>query len=164
MCRPILTLLAALSLLLASPIQATDLHRLWDDRCIECHDHAAAFARKHLTVVDGSLQGRHADRDLRLFLGNHFLDTSEVDAVYGMLLAQASTTPRFKEQCSACHQDAAQFARDSLVWRNQALYGRSTDRTVSDFLRQHRKLSAEDAAFFATLLERVAREVALPDG
>lgn len=163
MCYSIVPILAAFALLLPLPAHATDLHRLWDDRCIECHGHAASFSRQYLTVVDGTLQGRHPARDLRLFLRNHFLAAEEVEAVHAMLLAQASSNPQFKERCSGCHQSAAQFARDTLLFRSGVLYGRKSQQPVEEFLQSHRNNSAEDAAFFSALLTRVAREVEVPN-
>ncbi len=139
---------------------SADLHRLWDDRCIECHGHAAEFARQRLSVdADGRLQGGHPARDMKLFLSNHFLPLQDVDAVYAMLLAQAQTTPKFKQTCGGCHQSAAQFARDSLFLRSGVLYGRRSGQPVEAFLQDHRNLSGADAAFFAALLTRVANEV-----
>lgn len=154
--------LIACAALAVPAARATDLHRLWDDRCIECHGHAAEFARQYLTVVDGTLQGRHPARDLHLFLRNHFLSAQEVDAVYAMLQAQASTNPKFKETCGGCHGSAAQFARDSLLFRSGVLFGRTSDRPVEQFLQHHRDGTAADAAFFAALLSRVAGEVEVP--
>ena len=57
-----------------------DLHRMWDDRCFECHGHAAEFARRSLSVSSGELQGRHHIHDLRRFMRNHYVADSEIDA------------------------------------------------------------------------------------
>ncbi len=145
---------------LSGTAYCADLHRLWDDRCIECHGHAAEFARQHLTIAgNGRLQGSRPTRDMKLFLRNHFLSLQEVDAVYAMLLAQAAASPKFKETCAGCHQSAAEFVRDSLFLRSGVLYGRKSGQPVAAFLQHHRDLSAADAAFFAAVLTRVAGEV-----
>lgn len=98
----------------AAGADGLDLHRLWDDRCFECHGHAGAFVRKYLTVSGDALQDRHHVRDLRRFLGNHYLAKSEVDAVYGMLRGQASRQARLKNEFSRCHGTSADFVRESL--------------------------------------------------
>lgn len=138
---------------------APDLHRLWEDRCADCHGHAGDFARAHLQVVAGRLQGRHPERDLRVFLHNHYPPDGDIDALYAMLLAQTGNAARFKTQCSGCHGSAAEFVRTALERRDGVLFGRGSGQPLAEFLKGHRRLSAEEAAFFSELLERVAREV-----
>ncbi len=140
---------------------AVDLHRLWDGRCAECHGHSAEFARSLLTVNEGRLAGRHHRDDLATFLHNHYLAGSHVDEVYAMLLAQVVTPPRFAEECRTCHGSAADFARDSLVFRDGVLHGRASGEPVRAFLAGHRGLEDADAEFFAEMLDRVAREVGM---
>jgi hypothetical protein len=139
-----------------------DLHRLWDDRCFECHGHAGEFARRTLSVSSGELQGRHHVHDLRRFMYNHYLAGSEVDAVYSMLLAQASKQARFKEECSNCHDTAATFVRRSLELRDGVLYSRKLGLPVPRFLEHHRELDTDDIGFYTELLTRVAHEVYRP--
>jgi hypothetical protein len=139
-----------------------DLHWLWDDRCEECHGHSGEFAREFLNISGEELQGRHHKHDLRRFLGNHYLASEEVDAVYAMLLAQAGNPPRFGDECASCHGTAAGFARASLEFREGLLYGRDSGSPVSGFLEQHRSLSREDVQYFTALLTRVAGEVYRP--
>ena len=139
-----------------------DLHLLWDDRCAVCHGHAGDFARKFLSVSGGKLQGRHHVHDLRRFLHNHYLTDSEVDAVYNMLLAQASNQARFKVECGACHEIAAKFVRDTLELRDGMLFGRKSGRPVRTFLDHHRELNPDDVEFYTNLLTRVAQEIYRP--
>lgn len=139
-----------------------DLHWLWDNRCAECHGHAGHFARTFLSVSSGELQGRHHVHDLRRFMYNHHLADSEVDAVYNMLLAQATTPPRFKDECSGCHENAAKFVRNSLELRDGVLHSRKSGRPVRLFLSHHRELDPDDVEFFMKLLTRVAHEVYRP--
>jgi len=158
------------SLALALLLQATsmveargiNLHWLWHNHCTECHGHAGDFARKFLNVSNGELQGVHHVHDLREFMRNHYLSDNDVDAIYNMLLAQASIPPRFKEECSSCHNTAADFVSNSLELRDGVLYGRKTGAPIRQFLSHHRKLNSEDIEFFMVQLSRVANEVFRP--
>ena len=158
------TIVVVIILFVATTAQATgvDLHRMWDDRCIECHGHAGDFARTWLSVADKKLQGRHHIHDLRQFLINHYLAEGEVDAVYDMLLAQATNPPRFRDECSRCHHSAAEFVRNSLKLHNGVLYDRTSGIPIRSLLNGHQKLTSDDAEFFSSLLTRVAREIYRP--
>jgi hypothetical protein len=154
--------IALITMALAAPTfggTGIDLHWLWDDRCVECHGHSGEFARNHLTLSKERLQGRHHIDNLRLFLRNHYLSDSEVDAVYNMLLAQASSQARFKDECSRCHDTAAEFVRQSLEFRDGALYGIESGRPIRHLLGGHSKVDPDDVEFYANLLTRVAGEV-----
>lgn len=148
-------------LLPTSPGKATDLHQFWEQTCGDCHPHAGAFAQRFLTMKDGKLQGRHHTDDLIVFLQHHYLPQNLVQPMYEMLLAQASTGPRFKERCGRCHESASDLARESLVVRDGVLHGRESGRPVAEFLPRHAKLglTPEDVTFFTDLLTRVEREV-----
>ena len=154
--------LLAVACLIPAAAGAVDLHRLWEDRCGDCHGDAGDFARAFLSVTDGNLQGRHPDRDLRLFLQNHYLKHNEIDAVYSMLLAQASSQAQFKAKCGACHGQAATFVRESLLRRDGVLYGRESGRPLSEFLQRHRHLDESEIVFFVQLLNRIDSEVNRP--
>ena len=160
--KPCLLLVASLLFSPVLPAAGVDLHALWDSRCAECHGHAGEFSRKFLTVSGDQLQGRHHIGDLRKFMQNHYLPESEVDAVYEMLLAQTSTSPRFSKQCSQCHGTAAGLVRNSLELRNGALYSRKSGQPVRSFLNRHMGLAADDVEFFDQLLTRLAQEIYRP--
>lgn len=154
--------IATMLLTPATEAAGIDLHLMWDDRCFVCHGHSAEFARRFLSVSNGELQGRHHVHDLRRFMHNHYVTDNDVDAVYNMLLQQASTQARFKDNCSRCHDTAAVFARRSLELRNGGLYGRKSGLPVRRFLDNHGALDAEEVDFFTKLLTRVAHEVYRP--
>ena len=139
-----------------------DLHKFWDKNCSECHGHSADFSRKFLKVVDGKLQGPLHKDSFQLFLHNHYIVKNQQDAIYDMLLAENSTEPRYKEECSTCHKKAAEFVRVSLSLRDGELYSNKLDSPVSEYLESHRGLKAENIEFFKTLLTRVANEVYRP--
>jgi len=155
-------MVTALLVIPAVRASGMDLHWLWHDRCAACHGHSSDFARKSLGVSGGELQGRHHVNDLRRFLHTHYLAGHEVDAVYTMLLAQANTQPRFKNECSSCHDTAAAFVRDSLELRDGVLFSRNTRRPVRRFLEHHRELNQDDVEFFIDALTRVVHEVHRP--
>ena len=155
----LLILLLLMSKGLASGI---DLHWLWDNQCAECHGHSAEFSRKFLTVANGQLQGIHHVQGLRNFMRNHYTSNTEVDAVYEMLLAQALTKPRFKQECGNCHGSAASFVRQSVVLQDEDLLSRKSGQPIQTFLQQHRQMDTNDIDFFMSLLNRVAREVYRP--
>ena len=175
MCKPFKILFASISMLLlivaiftntvsATEVQRTgsDLHQLWDKTCLGCHGHSAEFSRTFLKVVDGQLQGPLHKETFRLFIQNHYLAGKEVDSVYSMLLAQANTKPRFKQECSGCHKSAAEFIRESLVLRDGVLYSRKFETPTRGFLDTHRGLKQEDVEFFTKQLTRLAEEIYRP--
>jgi len=154
-------LIATLMLVTNFSTAGTDLHWLWDNRCAECHGHSADFSRQFLQISDGQLQGAHPTRDLKLFLRNHYSPDREVDAIYSMLLAQVTTAPRFKAECSNCHDSASQFIRNSIVLQHGELISRESGVSVREFMQTHRRLKQDDIEFFMNLLARVADEVNL---
>ncbi len=154
--------LALLAPMLLAPGGAgTDLHQFWEGTCADCHGHAGPFARRFLTVEDGRLLGRHHRDDLAAFLANHHVPRDLVGPVHDMLLAQASTPPRFQERCGRCHESAAALARESLELRDGTLYARKSGQALAQFLPRHAKLrlTAEEIGFFTDLLARLEREV-----
>jgi len=157
-----LSVTALLAIPAAVQASGIDLHWLWHDRCAVCHGHSGDFARKFLSVSSGELQGWHHVHDLRHFLHTHYLAGHEVDEVYNMLLAQANTPPRFQDECTGCHDSAAELVRDSLELRDGVLYSRNTGHPVRRFLEHHQALNPDDVAFFINALTRVAHEVYRP--
>jgi mono/diheme cytochrome c family protein len=165
----LLLLLFVFPLLLPQTLAATekkptgpDLHKFWDRNCSECHSHSGDFARTFLKVVDGKLQGPLHKESFQLFLHNHYLVKNQESAIYDMLLAETETPPRFKDECSSCHNRAAEFVRTSLVLKDGELHSKKDDSKTGDFLQSHQDLKSDDVAFFMTLLTRVANEVYRP--
>ena len=159
---PGIVLLGACALFAAASARAVDLHRLWDNRCGECHGHSGEFARKYLQVDGGALQGRHHKFNLRQFLDSHYPPPRQVDALYQMLMAQAATPPRFAELCAECHVSAADFMRQSLFLEQGVLTIRRNGQPVLTFMQSHRDLGEDDRRFFMRQLVRVAHEVYQP--
>ncbi len=155
---------AILSLSVGSAAGATDLHRLWDDACADCHGHSAEFSRRFLEVRDGRLLGRHHREDLLQFMHHHYLRADAIDAVYDMLLAQTRNPPRFRDECSACHGSAAALLRASDVrWQGDSLR-LGSGLGMREFLQGHRGLQPDDVDFYQSLFERIAVEIGRPPG
>lgn len=151
--------MAVFSPLVHAIADQTDLHQYWDDRCQSCHGHAGQFARSTLLVDRGLLVGRHHRENLPTFLQNHYLPDALIAPVTKMLVAQVETVPRFKERCSKCHSEAAQFARESLQLKDGTLTGKASKRPVSDYLRSHGGLAPAEIAPMVETLKRVLGEV-----
>ena len=154
-------LVIALLAIAPSAASAVDLHRLWDERCAECHEDAGTFARQTLKADDGRLLSRRPERDLRAFLLRHQggLPPAEAEGVYAMLSAQARTPPLFREKCSICHVKAADLVRDSLILRDGVLVGRYSGRIIADFLAGHGRLEPDQVPVLVGQLSRIVREV-----
>lgn len=145
-----------------SSAAAIDLHEFWDSRCHECHEchgHAGAFARQNLSVEDGALVGRHHKNDLKRFLGQHEMGPANVEGIYAMLIAQATTPPLFQQKCSGCHQTAAEFVRKSIVQKDGVVLGRSNQKPIAEFLQKHGGLNGDEVATVVETLTRVFGEV-----
>ena len=152
--------LVVMALGVASAASALDLHQFWDQRCHECHGHAGAFARRHLKVEQAVLVGPHHRGDaLKGFMGRHEMGPQEVDGVYAMLLAQATTQPVYQQKCAGCHQTAAELARASLARRDGVVVVRASGQPLSDLLQRHGKLSREEIPVVLESLVRVLGEV-----
>lgn len=152
-------LLTMAAMACASRAQAVDLHAFWDQRCAECHGHSAQFARKFLSVADGKLVGRHHKDNLREFLGQHHMGSTEAEGIATMLQAQVTTPPIFQQKCASCHGTAAELVRGSVERVGTDLVGRPKGRRLSQFLRRHGKLEAGEVDIMLASLARVLDEV-----
>ncbi len=139
---------------------ALDLHQFWDKRCHDCHGHAGEFARRHLKVENGKLTGRHHTDNLKQFMGRHEMGPEHVERIYGMLLAQAATKPVYQQKCAGCHGTAAELVRASISRQDGVLVALPSKRPLSELLKKHGKLSAEEMPIVLESLARVLGEVA----
>ena len=151
--------MAIIGLAVWTPATASDLHRMWDSRCAECHSHSADFARKYLKLEDGKLIGRHPVRDVRIFLGKHYPPGNAVERIYAMLKAQVETEPRFAEECADCHERAAILVRESILRKQDKLWLKQSGEPLHEFLPGHQGLTNEDMDFYLALFSRVEQEV-----
>lgn len=141
------------------PASGLDLHRYWDDRCAECHGHSAAFARKHLRVVDGKLAGKSHRSGIEGFLANHHANAELAPQLIAMLTAQATTVPVYAAKCAGCHETAAQLARGSLALKGEDVVVKSSGIPVAELLKRHGKLTPPEATEMVETLKRIVREV-----
>lgn len=142
----------------AAPAAAADLHRLFEARCAGCHGDAGPFA--HQTLADRPVTAERLARFLQRHGGG--VPADHVQPMAAMLLAQAETPPRFREQCTICHGKAADFVRDRLIARDGALVNRYTGRPAAELLEHHADLTEEGQRFFLDLLTRIEAEVHHP--
>jgi mono/diheme cytochrome c family protein len=156
---PVLALIVWAGSTATAAAAGRDLHAYWDGRCKDCHGDAGAFARRTLRVEAGRLVGTHHVANLEQFLHNHYLAEDLVAPVMQMLQAQATASPVFKEQCSACHGSASEFARQALALQDGTLIGRTSQRPVQDVLRGHGGLAPQQVMPMVKTLERVLGEV-----
>jgi hypothetical protein len=154
-----LVVVVVLAAAAAGNAAAIDLHEYWDRNCANCHGHAAAFARRFLTVKDGTLRGRHHFENLDLFLGNHYLARDLIAPITAMLAAQVTTEPRFRNECGRCHTSAAALARESLSLRDGVLVSRASGLPIAEFLSGHARIKPADVPVFVDVLTRVMKEV-----
>ncbi len=137
---------------------------LFQERCGRCHDEAGRFAAAHLSVDDGVLRARHTGQVLQSFLPGHpgRLDAAEREALVATLTMIVTSGGQFRQRCAVCHGHAEAFARGQLVIRGGRLLGRYSGRDIEAYLPGHGRLDAEGAAFFATVLQRLAPEETRP--
>jgi hypothetical protein len=135
---------------------ARDAFAIWDSRCEECHGDPAVFASKYLWDIEGQLQGQHHIDNLNLFMGNHYIPDHEIEAIRNMLLSQANSPLRFKNECSSCHGDVKDFIEKSLWVSRGGITAMETGMDLSDFLPTHQKLQPEDVSFYQKLFARIA--------
>jgi len=148
----------------ATEIQLTsaDAQKLWNKSCFTCHGDSSDIARNFLKVVDGKLQGPIHKGTFRTFLTNHYLSKIKADAIYSMLLTQATTKTRFEQKCSSCHQKVREFVYRTLVLRNGVLYSKKLETPTFGFLKTHRDLNEGDIYFFMKQLTLIGYEIYVP--
>jgi len=146
----------------ATQLSSADAQKLWNKSCYTCHGDSGDIARNFLKVVDGELQGPMHKDNLRTFLTNHYLSKVKADAIYSMLLTQATAKSRFEQECGSCHQKPADLVRDKLALHNGILYSRKLKTPVYGFLETHRDLNKDDVKFFMKKLTFIGYEIYRP--
>lgn len=147
-------------MLVVAPLaaQARDVHVEWEDRCLECHGHAGAFARERLDVVDGVLVSDHWGPDVGRFLANHHTTPETLGPITAMLVAQATTPPVYAERCARCHGRAADLVRQSVERRDGQLVLAASGRPLADLLARHGGLGPGELDTVLESLDRLIDE------
>lgn len=125
----------------AAPI---DPHAIYESRCAACHQpHAGEFAKAALALQNGMIVMRSSGAPLELFLDQHprGLPRAEAQALVNQFRAMLESGFLYQDKCVACHDRAATLARLRLFERDGVIEGRYTYRDISEFLRQHGRLT-----------------------
>lgn len=136
-----------------------DFHELFEARCMGCHGHAGDFARQNLVLTDGVLRGRESGREIAPFLRRHKggLDAEQTARFVDIFTKQVESGGLFQERCGMCHASARGVVRNYLILRNGELVGRYSLRDIRQFLAEHGRSDAEEAAYFYDALLAIAQ-------
>lgn len=145
-------------LLLAAVADARDGEDVWNSRCEECHGEPGRFAGKFLWYIDGQLQGRHHIDDLALFMQNHYIPDHEIDLINELLSRHANSMVRYRDECSECHQDPLQLAREALWITDTGVRVIKTGDDIADFVVEHRDMPGDEAVYYQELFSRMEIE------
>lgn len=152
--------IAAAFLAIATPIaaqDASDPHAIYESRCARCHQpHASDLARASLTLHNGVVVMRSSGAPLELFLDQHprGLPRTEANMLLRQFGAMLETGFLYQDKCVACHDRASTLARLRLFERNGVLEGRYTHRDISEFLRNHGRLNAQEVDIIMGMFHR----------
>lgn len=137
--------------------QSVDPHELYEQSCGGCHAfHAGDFVFESLDHLNGVLVGRSTGQPVEAFLqgGHGRLSSDEIEVILVHLAFIWDSGRLFHNNCSICHVRMVDLARLSLISRDGALYGRYTERLISEFLLEHGRLTADEVPRILVTLER----------
>lgn len=148
---PIMICLAGIAA--AQSHQPPDFHAIFEERCLRCHGHAGPFVMDRLSLVDDVLVGPDG-RPVESFLRTHFggLDPETMRFFLDMFKIQVRSGGLFRDRCATCHGPAYHFARLNLAEKDGVLTGRYSGRDVGLFLRNHGRLTPEQAGWMTEVL------------
>jgi hypothetical protein len=156
MLAPKLSIAILFLLLIPLKTEGRNAEAIWDSRCEECHGDNNRFARKYLWNIGGELQAQHHVDNLSLFMRQHYIPKHEIEAIRKMLLEQANSPLRFKDECGVCHGEVTEFVKKSIWVRGNEITALVSGKDVKEFLPDHQKLQPKDVNFFLRLFARVA--------
>lgn len=136
---------------------AIDPHALYESRCAACHPpHAGDFAKAALALYNGQVVMRSSGAPLELFLDQHprGLPRAEAEALLRQFRGMLETGFLYQEKCVACHDRAATLARLRLFERDGVIQGRYTYRDISEFLRNHGRLTPMEVETIMRMFHR----------
>lgn len=145
------------------PLRAAEIdpHALYETRCASCHEaHARDLAKATLELKD-NVAHLKGGGPLAEFLTRHPrrpLAADEAAALATHLAAMLQTGFIYQEKCTGCHDRAVVLARRELIERDGVLVGRYTGRNIEEFLANHGRLTADEAATVLSMLHRQLRD------
>ncbi len=142
---------------ISSTAQQSNPHLIYEENCVSCHlPHAGDFVSEKLIVSESGIVGKASGRPVIDYLkaGHGKLSDEEVNVLIQQFEFIQQSGRLFKEKCIICHDNAAEFARQKLILRDDVLTGRYTDRDVAEFLLQHGRLDASEAQKMLEVLMR----------
>ncbi len=141
----------------AQTSQAPDPHVIYETRCASCHEpHARDFAKKALELQNGAVVMKSSGAPLALFLEHHprGLPPADAAALLKQFSAMLQTGFLYQEKCVACHERASTLARLRLFEREGVIEGRYTHRDISEFLRNHGRLTSMEVDTIMKMFHR----------
>ena len=165
---PALAVLAAAYIALLTPVigqptaseaaaSESDPHAIYEQRCALCHQpHAREFARQSLALESGNVIMRSSSAPLDLFLKRHpkGLPDSEARVLLGHFSQMLGSGFIYQDKCVGCHERASTMARLRLFERDGVIKGRYTYRDISEFLRQHGRLTPMEVQTIMNMFKR----------
>lgn len=153
---------AAFGLLALLPVSASaqvplDPHEVYERRCAQCHEpHAHGLAKASLALKNGVVVLKASEAPLELFLDQHprGLPRAEANAIVKQFGAMLETGFIYQDKCIGCHDRASTLARLRLFEREGVLEGRYTYRDITEFLRNHGRLSPEEVDIILSMFRR----------
>ena len=145
--------------------QAIDPHEVYERRCAQCHaPHAHGLAKAALTLKNGVVVLKASEAPLDLFLDRHprGLPRAEAAALVRQFGAMLETGFLYQEKCIGCHDRASTLARLRLFERDGVLEGRYTYRDITEFLRNHGRLSPEEVDIILSMFRRQLAPAGVP--
>lgn len=142
---------------ISSTAQQSNPHLIYEENCASCHlPHAGDFVSEKLIVSESGIIGKASGRPVIDYLkaGHGELSDKEINVLIQQFEFIQQTGRLFKEKCIICHDNAAEFARQKLILRDDILKGRYTDRDVAEFLLQHGRLDPSEAQKMVEVLIR----------
>ncbi|WP_271947312.1 hypothetical protein [Ruegeria faecimaris] len=140
-----------------STAQRANPHLIYEENCASCHlPHAGDFVSEKLIVSESGIVGKASGRPVIDYLkaGHGELSDEEINVLIEQFEFIQESGRLFQEKCIICHDNAAEFARQKLILRDDIVTGRYTDRDVAEFLLQHGRLDASEAQKMVEVLMR----------
>lgn len=135
----------------------SDPHALYETKCSPCHEmHAGDFVHDNLDLKGGAAVYRSSGIAIETFLGSGHgkLGALEAKTLVNHLTAILRSGQIYREKCLICHDTAVNLARSKLTLKDGDLYGRYSAENISEFLKHHGRLEADEVGTVIDVLSR----------